>query len=314
MSQNNCKKPKHILHMNLKEKQTFLDSFDIVLSDCDGVLWNISAPIPNAGAAINLLKIAGKAFKYVSNNDGRRSTEAYIKKVESIGARNILKNDFILPFKVLARHVKLNYPSETCYCIGTETFCQSLKETDVEVQNVTPGFDIKPDKLINAVTPIENAKLVIVDIHINMTFIDLALIHQYLLKKNCMVYINAVDDRLTVSKDLKIVGPGLFTQALVECAERDLIIFGKPSDIMAEYIVDEFQISERKRALFAGDNLFADIKFGIQQGFQTLFVPTGVHSITDMMTQMPENQPDYYADGLGDFVEFFNDITESLSK
>lgn len=29
-------KPRHILELTAQEKQTFLDSFDTVLSDCDG--------------------------------------------------------------------------------------------------------------------------------------------------------------------------------------------------------------------------------------------------------------------------------------
>lgn len=49
-----------------------------------------SESIPKAGEAINLLKNAGKAYKFVSNND-MRSDHDYLIKIAKIGAKNIVK-------------------------------------------------------------------------------------------------------------------------------------------------------------------------------------------------------------------------------
>ena len=80
---------RHILALNAEEKQNFLNSFDIILSDCDGVVWMVAGTlIPNTGEAINLLKKAGKDIKFVSNNSVR-SNEEYLRKFKAIGAENI---------------------------------------------------------------------------------------------------------------------------------------------------------------------------------------------------------------------------------
>ncbi|XP_075157785.1 uncharacterized protein LOC142231051 [Haematobia irritans] len=306
----NRKRSKHILDLTMEEKQKFLDSFDIILSDCDGVIWNVAQPISNTGEAINLLKQKGKSFKFVTNNDGMRSNDDYVKKASGIGARNIMKNDFILPFKAFARHFKLKYPNEICYCIGTRIFSQSLSECGITVKNITPGFNLTPYELNAAVTPIDDAKVIAVSIHVNMTLPEFALIHQYLCKDNCVVCINAVDDRFPISDRLTMVGPGPFLQSLCEITGNVLKVFGKPSNLIAEYMVDEFRIVDRKRGIFVGGNLVADIKFGINQGFQTLFVLSGANSMEDMILLPPECQPDYYANGLGDFVKFFDNLRE----
>uniref|UniRef100_A0A1I8N1M9 Haloacid dehalogenase-like hydrolase n=1 Tax=Musca domestica TaxID=7370 RepID=A0A1I8N1M9_MUSDO len=265
-------KSKNLLNLTTEEKQEFLNSFDIVLSDCDGVLWALSAPIANSGEAINLLKAAGKSFKFVSNNDGIRSDEDYIEKVKKIGAKDIEANDFILPYKALARFMKTKHPGEVCYCTVSEIFSNSLRKTGVEVVNVTPRLDIKPAEF------------------------------------HCSVYINAVDDRVPIMEDLVIVGPGLFTKAITELSNKDMQVFGKPSKFFADYMSEEFQIKDRKRGIFVGENLDADILFAARHGFQSLFVLSGTHNKEDMGLLPVEKQPDYYCNSLGDFVEFFESL------
>ncbi|XP_073835486.1 uncharacterized protein [Musca autumnalis] len=303
------KNPKHLLELTKKEKQDFLESFDIVLSDCDGVLWAFSSPIANSGEAINLLKTAGKQFKFVSNNDGMRTDRDYIDKLENMGVNNIKEDDFILPYKAFARFMKTQHPGKTCYCTGSEYFMNSLKSTGVKVVDVTPHFNIKPEEL-RYLTPIKEATIFVVDIHINMTFAEFALIQQYLLKEDCDVYINAVDDRFPITDDFSVLGVGLFIEAITKLCNKDMKLFGKPSKFLADYMVEEFQIKNRKRALFVGDSLDSDIAYACAHGFRSLFVLSGTYTIEDMMQMPIEKQPDYYANSLGDFVEFFRSLKD----
>ena len=83
-------KARHILDLNAEERTNFINSFDIVLSDCDGVVWLVSGAIPRTGEAINLLKAAGKTVKFVSNNS-ERSDEEYLKKFKTIGVADVVE-------------------------------------------------------------------------------------------------------------------------------------------------------------------------------------------------------------------------------
>ena len=62
----------------------FLSSFDTVLTDCDGVLWNGPEAIKGSPETINKLRDSGKKIIYVTNN-GTKSRKEYVKKCQSLG-------------------------------------------------------------------------------------------------------------------------------------------------------------------------------------------------------------------------------------
>lgn len=73
----------------------------------------------------------------------------------------------------------------------------------------------------------------------------------------------------------------------------------------------EFKVNEPKRVLLIGDILETDIVFGKMGGFQTMLVLTGCTKKEDMEVITNENEkPDYYADSVADFIEFFESIKE----
>ena len=81
-------KARNILDLNVSERRQFLNSFDTVLSNTEGVVWLISGNIPRTGEAINLLKKNGKIVLFVSNNS-QRSDEEYIAKFKTIGVTDV---------------------------------------------------------------------------------------------------------------------------------------------------------------------------------------------------------------------------------
>lgn len=92
--------PVQLLNASKEERQQFLDSFDLVLTDCDGIyavhglqictifilirgfhmilsgtVWDLDGPLEGASAAVNLLKEFGKRVVYVTNNSSRSGKE-----------------------------------------------------------------------------------------------------------------------------------------------------------------------------------------------------------------------------------------------
>jgi len=55
----------------VEEKRRFVESFDRVYSDIDGVIWTMEYNIPNAANGYAALERAGKKITYVTNNSAR---------------------------------------------------------------------------------------------------------------------------------------------------------------------------------------------------------------------------------------------------
>ena len=75
---------KEISSMSNSELDTFLSSFDTVLTDCDGVLWTGSVAIDRSPEVIQALRKLGKKVIYVTNNS-TKSRKEYLTKVTELG-------------------------------------------------------------------------------------------------------------------------------------------------------------------------------------------------------------------------------------
>jgi len=78
MAKERCK----MLDLNITKK--LLDSVDVILCDCDGVMWTTDSVIPGGPNAINKLKSMGKKVLYVTNNSNK-SRKEYVQKFLKLG-------------------------------------------------------------------------------------------------------------------------------------------------------------------------------------------------------------------------------------
>ena len=75
---------KEIGCLSNSELDDFLNSFDTVLTDCDGVLWTGSYAIDGSPEVVQALRQLGKKVIYVTNNS-TKSRKEYLKKVTDLG-------------------------------------------------------------------------------------------------------------------------------------------------------------------------------------------------------------------------------------
>ena len=81
MSSVSCKEIEHLSNNEIDE---FLNSFDTVLTDCDGVLWTGSHAIDGSPQVVQAFRQLGKKVIYVTNNS-TKSRNGYLKKVTELG-------------------------------------------------------------------------------------------------------------------------------------------------------------------------------------------------------------------------------------
>ncbi|XP_004535351.1 pyridoxal phosphate phosphatase [Ceratitis capitata] len=303
--------PKHILKLSRNEKLEFLNSFDRVFSDVDGVVWNLHHPIPQAEEGFKILINAGKEVSFISNNSIRPMSD-FARKFKVLGM-DFDEESFIHPAKSIVQYLKSINFKGLIYVIASDAVKNLLREAGYEFID-GPLEPIKESytELARHIFGKEPVRAVIIDVDFNLSSTKLIRAHIFLRHPDCILIEGATDKLMPVDVGVDIIGPGPFSQIISDSTKKPLITLGKPGKALAEMVVQRFDIKDTKRVLMIGDMLEQDVGFGRQCGFQTLVVLTGGTTIQKLQEECnPANIPDYYADSMADFVEFVEDLNKA---
>lgn len=298
-------KPRHILDLSSEEKIEFIQSFDLVLSDIDGVVWNVVSQVDGAADGFKALTKTGKKVYFVTNN-GVRTDEAVEKHFKDVGLE-VNHSEIISPSKNVVKYLlSINFDG-LIYCIGTEVFKGTLRKAGFRViDGPTKIFEESFSALARHIFDKEPVRAVVVDVDFNLSGAKMIRAHQYLKHPDCLLIGGATDYFLPVSKDIQILGPGPYIKVLAEASGKTPILMGKPGKELADMLIDRLNIQDKSRAIMIGDMLEQDIGFGKIAGLRTLLVLTGGCTKEQMLENTnPDYHPDYYADSMYDFVRFF---------
>lgn len=297
--------PRHILELNQQERKRFLDSFDTVLMDCDGVLWTVFSPIPDVSSGLSFLtSIANKTIRFITNNSVR-SLESYSTQLQSLGI-TLNPDDLIHPAKSIAQYLKSIHFEGLIYCLATESFKSVLRQAGFELLD-GPDDPLEESfrKIIATVQDGAPVRAVIVDVDFNVNYPKLLRAEFYLKADpaGCLLIAGATDRVLNTGREFDLIGPGHFLDILERSTGRKATaVLGKPGEVLARQVVKEYGIADPGRVLMVGDMMEQDVAFGSRCGFQRLLVLSGGTSREEMMRQVDGKcVPDYYADSLADF-------------
>ncbi|ETN60927.1 4-nitrophenylphosphatase [Anopheles darlingi] len=308
---------RHILDLSKDEKRAFLSSFDSVLSDCDGVVWHFTGPIPGVDKALQLLRADGKKLAFISNN-GMRTMDEYRKKFRTLGVE-VQQEDIVHPALTTVHYLKSINMRDAVYCIGTEVFKDYLRQAGFVVLDGPKERFPDNNRAANQVRvyseyfeqrerdPIVGA--VVVDIDVNLSLQQLMKAKCYLERSpDCVFIAGATDYVIPLDASMDVIGPGYFIDILERSTGRSALVLGKPGKTLAQVVREQFQITAPKRVLFIGDMLPQDMGFGTRCGFQKLLMLSGGTSKEALFEHDNVDQlPNYYADSFADFIELYNE-------
>ncbi|XP_030378557.1 phosphoglycolate phosphatase 2 [Scaptodrosophila lebanonensis] len=301
--------PCHILELSLKEQRRFIESFDMMISDCDGVVWLLAGWIPGAGDAVNALRRAGKTIKFVSNNSFR-TDEQYSEKFKKIGARGVnIEDDVVHPVKTIVRYLKTHKPGQRVFSLMSLEANETLRKQGVEYESLQIKEHLTSATLVEHLTISKPVGAVLFDIHLDLSYVELAKAIRHLqLSDDCELIAGGSDVTMPLSENFNVAGFYDFLQHVSRYSNREPTLLGKPSHILGDMLKEMFNIKNSERCVFVGDMLVQDIQFGKSCGFQSLLVLSGGTTKQDMLKAPPEAQPDYYADSLADLVQLLQNM------
>ena len=143
------------INLDGKERvEDFLNRFDYILSDCDGVLYVNDDAVPGASQALNKLRALGKKVVFATNNS-TKTREEQMKKLKKLGYEVKLEEVFTTSFSTAIYLNSLKF-NKKAFVIGMDGISQELDKVGIESFGVgqdptpshwTPGMcdiDLEP--------------------------------------------------------------------------------------------------------------------------------------------------------------------------
>lgn len=299
---------------NLDNRSTFeqfLESFDTIVTDCDGVLYVNNDPIDGVAKALNTLRRYGKKIIFATNNSTKNRVQ-FLQKLRKLGYEANLNEVFPTSYASALYLKQINF-SRTAYILGSQGIADELNNMGIKSFGV--GSDPTPDEWAPGQARFKvdpNVGAVVVGFDNQVSFKKLAKACSYVKRSDCLFIASNADESFpSVSPDIFVPGPGLYVSAIKAGTGRDPIVLGKPGRYFFDIIRSQHPTIDPTRTIMIGDRLTTDMPFGHTNGMSTLFVQSGIGTKDEMLEYSHSDDcddqqcaPDYYLPSLASLNKY----------
>ncbi|XP_058123562.1 uncharacterized protein LOC131294736 [Anopheles ziemanni] len=303
-----AKVTKLLAQLPIEEKVEFLNSFDMVQTDCDGVLWLLQGPFQGVDVSIRELRKAGKKIAFVSNNSVR-AMDDYKGKLDKLTDFTVTEEDIVHPAKVVIAFLKERGFDSLCYVIGSKHFKKCLRDAGFQVlDGPEQPMNESVAEIGQVIADKQPVKAVIVDFDYNCNYIKLLRAQLYMQQGDCWFIAGAMDKVLPLGPKMRLLGPGYYVDILQDITDMKPIMLAKPGVAMSKVLKRMLPVEDPRRVLFIGDQPELDVKFGSISNYQTLLVGTGGVKEVDLKNYAGDMVPDYYIGAFADLAQIVRDV------
>lgn len=285
--------------------EDFLDSFDTIVTDCDGVLYINNDAIDGVPKALNSLRRKGKKIIFATNNSTKNRVQ-FLQKLRKLGYEANLDEVFPTSYASALYLKHMNF-KRSVYVLGSQGIADELN--DVGINNFGVGPDPTPDEWVPGQARFKvdkNVGAVVVGFDNQVSFKKLAKACSYVKRPDCMFIASNADESFpSISPDIFVPGPGIYVSAIKSGTGREPTVLGKPGTYFFDIIRSQHPTIDPTRTIMIGDRLTTDMPFGHNNGMSTLFVQSGIGTLEEACEfgssdDYEEQQcvPDYYLPSL----------------
>lgn len=291
----------------------FLDRFDYILSDCDGVLWLNNNAVPGAPSAINKLRAMGKKIIFATNNS-TKTREEFQQKLTKLGYKCHLPELFPTSYSTAVYLNSIGFDKKV-YVVGMSGIAGELEKFGIESTGV--GLEPTPSQWTPGMADVDlddDVGAVVIGFDNQISFPKLVKACSYVNKPGNLFIASNADESFPSPRDkpeVLVPGPGAYVAAISAVTGQEPIPLGKPFKYFFEIIRMQHPDIDPKRTVMIGDRLTTDMVFGRNNGLKTLFVQSGIGTYKDMVnfanSSDPDDQmcvPDFYLKSLDDLNKY----------
>ncbi|KAL3881235.1 hypothetical protein ACJMK2_027691 [Sinanodonta woodiana] len=299
--QDKVKLPQRLIHRH--DFEHFLTSYDNFLLDCDGVLWQTDhvTPIGGISQTIELLHSLNKRLLYVTNNS-MHGRSMYVEKFKKYGFEAAIENIFGVAYAAAVYLKKVSNVTKKVYVLGSKGMIEEMDLLNIDHFGYGPDPDIpswNPEELLKMnFSDDVGAVLIGFDEFLNYNKIFKAA--SYLTDNTCLyVATNNIESGVLIAPNRRQPLTGCLVTAVTAASKREPVVLGKPNTLMFDCILEQYPSLVKKRTVFIGDSLKADIAFAKNVGIDSALVLTGSTTL-ETLKAMPDLQPTYILDSFAD--------------
>ena len=259
--------------MELKDKKLFL-------LDMDGTIYLDNDLFDGTIDFLNEVKANGGRYLFVTNNSSK-STDAYVKKLKSIGIE-ASEDEFLTSTDATILYIQNKFQGRKFYCFGTSSFYDQLKSAGInvttELTDDIDGIVMGNDNELNFKKLEDACKLLLNDI----------------------TYIATNPDWVCPTSFGYVPDCGSVAEMLWRATGKRPHFIGKPRPEMLTLAMEKYGYS-KEESVMIGDRVYTDIASGYNAGIDTIFVLSGEGTMED--AEKSETPPTYIFPGIREVYE-----------
>lgn len=304
------------LPINMDSEQKvieFLDKFDTILSDCDGVLWVNNDAVPGAPSTLNKLRHMGKKIIFATNNS-TKTREQFQQKLLKLGFECELNELFPTSYSTAVYLSSIGFKRKV-FVVGMSGLAEEIEKFGIETVGV--GNEPTPSHWTAGMAEVDlddDVGAVVIGFDNQITFPKLVKACSYVKKPGCIFIASNADESYPSPRgkpDIIVPGPGAYVAAITAVTGKVPVTLGKPCECFFDIIKMQHPDVNPSRTIMIGDRLTTDMVFGRNNGLKTLFVQSGIGTYTDMLkftlSSKQKDQmcvPHFYMNSLDDFNKY----------
>ena len=237
---------------NNSELRKLIERTQVFLLDMDGTVYIDDEPIGNMSATLDAVRNSGRKIVYCTNNSSK-TQEEYVRKLQRLGLYDPCDLVYTSGMATI-EYLQEYFPEKRVYLVGTDALRKSFSDAGIRLCE-------------------DEADVAVLAYDTTLTFDKLAKINELIVCGK--PYIATHPDAVCPAKGVYPPDVGSFIQ-LLKCSsgrEPD-VICGKPYTVMGKRLMARLGVCASEVTM-TGDRPHTDIRFGNNNGFNTILVLSG---------------------------------------
>lgn len=259
-----------------------INGVKLFLMDMDGTVYLGNNPIKGAFEALEHLRTHGRRICFLTNNSSR-SHVTYMEKLKRVFDFTASDDEVYTSAQATTEYLNNHFKGKSVFLLAPPDVQQEFLDQGIVLD------DNDPD-------------IVVVAFDTTLTYEKLYKACKFINKGK--LYIATHPDNFCPDPECPMPDMGGFI-AIIEKTLNKLpdIIIGKPYQGMADAVQSKFGLKKEEIAM-VGDRLYTDIRFGVDNGFNSILVLTG--ETTKEMLKSSSIQPTLTLDTFADVLKYID--------